>query len=297
MIKTSLNILAWRLIEMEQRKTALITDSASDITKELADNYGIPVIPLRLLFSHGEYKDRVEITPDTFYPMLTQEIPKSSLPARDDVTGALDDLSARGVTDVLYIGISSGLSGTFQAVKQIGEEYEGIRFTAFDSKILSCGEGALVEAAAKELSVSGSIEKAVALVQSIRERMSSFFVVKTLNYLSKGGRIGKVAGTVGSLLHLSPVITVNSDGVYETAAKTIGFDRAIDLMVRQMETRFAGRSITLSCVHAQNEEGTLRVIDKIKRFADVKSATVTPVTAVLGAHTGPGLVGMIAYEI
>lgn len=281
---------------MNPQKIALITDSSCDLSDEILERYDIGLVPLRICFADKTYRDRVELSGDRFYPMLERETPKSSLPAAEDITAAFDRARQKGYEKALFLTISSGLSGTYQFVKMMAESYEGLEIHCLDTKILSCGQGSLVVAAARVLQKGGSLEDAVRAVSSIRSRMSSFFVVQTLTYLSRGGRIGKVAGTVGSLLHLNPVITVNNDGVYETAAKTLGFARALDLLAKEVESRFRGKKIVVSMVHALNEGDASRILARVKGFADVMEASITPVTAVLGAHTGPGLVGLIAYE-
>lgn len=281
---------------MTEQRIAVVTETSCDLSDEIIERYNIRMVPLRICFSDGEYKDRFEMTSEALYPRLENEIPKSSLPAQEDFLQVFGDLKHEGYTDVLYISISSGLSGTYNFARMLAEEYEGLNITVYDTKTLSCGQGLLVTAAARELEKGAGIEQTIAVMDAIRERMSSYFVVRTLLYLSRGGRIGKVAGTVGSLLHLSPVVTVNDDGVYETAAKSIGFGRALDLMVKEMEKKYAGHQIIVSLVHAMDATGAAKLLDKIKSFSNVVESSICDVTAVLGVHTGPGALGVFAYD-
>lgn len=280
---------------MEEKKIAILTDSASEISKKAVEQYNIKVIPLRICFSDKTYRDRIEINSEHFFEKLKEEIPKTSLPSVRDILKILDEIKGQGYTDVLYIGLSSGLSGTFHFVSIVGREYEGLNFYSFDTKMLSGGEGNLVLEAAKMLEKTNDITLVIEKLRSIRERMSALFVVENLTYLNKGGRIGKVAGTVGSLLHLSPVIEVNQEGVYETAGKTIGFTRAIDLLIKELQNRFAGKKIIVSLVVGKDREKAIVTLRKIKKFSEVVESSIGFVTSVLGAHTGPGLLGVIVY--
>lgn len=282
---------------MNDKKIALITDSASDLSEELAQRYHIRVIPLRVGFSNRSYRDRVDLSAQEFYSMMEQETPSTSLPSGEDIAAVLDQIREEGYSDVLYVGMSSGLSGTYSFIKTLGEEREDLRFHALDSRTLSCGESSLVLTAARVLETTASVEQAIRAVEELRGRMRSYFVVRSLTHLRRGGRIGKVEGTVGALLRISPVISVNDDGVYETTAKTVGFQRALGLLVKEVRQQFSGKRIVVSAVHGMEEETAYSVIDQIKGFADVAEASLAQVSAALGAHTGPGLVGLVVYEL
>lgn len=279
------------------KKIAIITDSASNISNEAAKKYNIKIIPLRICFSDKTYLDRFEISEDKFYERLKDEIPKTSLPSIKSILEVLDSLKEEGYTDIIYIGMSSGLSGTYNFVNTIGKEYDGINFVSIDTKTLSCGQEVLVLAAAEELTRSQSIDKVVNIINEIRKRMTSLFILEDLIYLKKGGRIGKVAGTVGSMLQISPVITVNDDGVYETAAKSIGFKKAKDTMIKELRKRFENSRVVLSIVVGRSNDKTDDVIKAIQKFCKIESISINTVTSVLGVHTGPGLLGITAYSV
>lgn len=277
-------------------KIALITDSACDISQEFISQHNIKMIPLRICFSNKTYLDRVDLTSLELYEKMKAEIPKTSLPSSESVISIFDQIKSEGYTDVLYIGVSSGLSGTYNFVNLIGQQYESLNFFSFDTKTLSCGEGMLVKTAAKMIENGVSVNEIISELSDIRNNMLALFIVKDLTYLSKGGRIGKVAGTIGSLLKICPVVKVNSDGVYETAVKSLGFSRSLQMMIKEFESRFTGSNIKVSVVHGLEESLANSVLNKIKTFANVIEGEVIPVTAVLAVHTGPGLIGIIAQN-
>ncbi len=278
-------------------RTAIITDSACDISCEDIKKYNVKIIPLRICFSDKTYLDRVDITPIQLYEKLEKEIPKTSLPSSESIMSILDEVKSEGYTSVLYIGISSGLSGSYNFIKMIGEQYEGLNFYSFNTFSLSCGQGMLIKIAAKMLESLCPIGDVIDEIKKIREKMTAMFVVKDLSYLSKGGRIGKVAGTVGSLLKICPIVRVNDEGVYETAAKSMGYSRSVQMMVKEIEKKFTGCNICVSVVHGLMEDLANAVLNKIKQFANVIESEVVPVTAVLAVHTGPGLIGIITYPV
>ncbi len=278
-------------------KIAVITDSASDLSIDTIKKYNIKVIPLQIHFSDRTYKDGIEIKPAELYEMLKSEIPKSSLPSHDDIVAVFDQLKEEGYTDVIYIGISTGLSGTYNFIKMLGQEYEGLNFYSFDTKTLSCAEGMLVSMAAKMIKASYDIKRILDELSKIREKMLALFVVKDLTYLIKGGRINKVTGVIGNILKLCPIIHVNSNGIYEIFSKTLGFSKSLNVMIKEVEKRFQGLNVAVTVVHGLEEEMAKTVLEKIKKFCIVIDEAISPVTAVLGVHTGPGLIGIIVREV
>lgn len=278
-------------------KIALMTDSACDVSQDFILKNNIKMIPLRICFSDKTYLDRVDLTSLELYEKMKTEIPKTSLPSSESIISVLDQIKNEGYTDVLYIAISSGLSGSYNFIKLIAEQYKGLNFHHFDTKTLSCGEGMLVKVANRMIQEDHTVNEIICELNNIRNNMLAFFIVKDLTYLRKGGRIGKVAGTIGSLLKICPVVRVNDDGVYETSAKSLGFSHSLQIMIKQIENKFAGSNIAVSVVHGLEESLANSVLNKIKHFANVVEGEIIPVTAVLAVHTGPGLIGIIAHNV
>lgn len=279
------------------KKIAIITDSAGDLSASFAKKHNVKVIPLRICFSDKEFLDGVNIRSDEIYSLMEKEIPKSSLPYRDDIIAAFEQAKSEGYTDAIYIGVSSGLSGTFNSVRLVANEFDGLNIHCFDSKTLSCAQNMLILAAIAAIKTTDNVQEILNKLQEIRKKMVAMFCVRDLTYLIKGGRIGKVAGTVGNLLKLCPVIKVNDDGIYETASKTIGFNRAIDMLINEFKSRFANVEIAISLTYSSNKEIAEKIKSEIKKHCNVKSCEMNPVTAVLGVHTGPDMAGIAVYEI
>ena len=233
------------------------------------------------------------------YDMLNDDIlPKTSLPSAEDITSVLDEVKSEGYHNVLYIGLSSALSGTYNFVKLIGEEYNDINFFSFDSKTLSAPQGMLVSLAAKLIEKGeNNAKRIIYKLSESRKENKSLFVVKNISYLTKGGRISKATGFVGNLLKVCPVINIGNSGNFELKYKSIGLARSIQLMLNDFEKNFKNSSVNVSIVHCFDEKLAKSIIQKIKSFADIINVDVLPVTAALAIHTGPGLVGISMNKV
>ncbi len=283
---------------MQQRKTAIITDSACDLPDEILAQYHIRFVPLRLVYHGGEIRDRVEISPEQVYAMLPEEVPKTSLPLPEDVLGLYGELADEGYTDAVHICISSGLSGTYNMVRMMAEGFDRMNVRAVDCKSLSMQEGLIVLGCARMLEADPDAEPEAlaAHAEALRDKSLGMFVIRTLEYLRKGGRIGLVEGVLGTMLQLKPVIFVNPDGIYETLAKARGHVNALEAMVRDVVGRFQKASVRLAVMHGAAQAEGEKLLERLKTLLDVEESFLLPVSPVLGVHTGPGLLGVIVCE-
>ncbi|MBR6954063.1 MAG: DegV family protein [Clostridia bacterium] len=277
-----------------EERVALVTDTACDLSDAQLAADDIRTVPLRIATSHGEFRDRVEIRPDELYEMMKTELPKTSLPLPADVSRVYQELAAAGATRILHLSISSGLSGAFNMASMVASETENVRVDVVDTQTLSAGEGLLVLTAARCLREGMSVEETIRRVAEKRANQLGTFVIRTLEYLRKGGRIGLVEGVVGSLLQIKPVIYVNGDGVYQTLTKARGFSKALDAMEGEFYRRYEGKRVQLAIVHGNAYEDACRLQERILSRLDAEFSFVSPVSPALAIHTGPGLLGIIA---
>ena len=219
---------------MSPKKIALLTDSCADISPRLAKEKGIFVVPLRILCRDGEYRDGVDITPDEVYCRLRGgELPKTSLPSGEDIGSALEEIVKEGYEGVIAFMLSSGLSGTFNVARLIGEECEGkLEVAVFDSLSASLGQGMMVLQLAEDIKAGMSWEELVEhRAPQLVKDTTAHFSVDTLEYLEKGGRIGKVTATAGTLLNIKPILGFSADGQLQSAAKVRGRNQVMDKLV------------------------------------------------------------------
>jgi DegV family protein with EDD domain len=218
-------------------KIAMISDSTCDLTEEMIKKYDIKILPLRVIYKEKEYKDRVDITPEEIYSKFHEEIPTTSLPSPQDTLDLFNRLKQDGYTHAIVTTISSGISGTMNMVKNVAESFENMVFEIIDSKSLTMGLGFPVLEGAKELISTNDFMKAVKRIKEVMDKTDVFYVVKTLDYLRKGGRIGMVEGTIGEILDIKPIISINENGVYYSYKKVRGRGKSIDELYNIVKER------------------------------------------------------------
>jgi len=281
---------------MVLNKIALISDSSCDLNEELINKYNVRIMPLRIIYKAKEYIDRVNITPKEVYDNLNIEIPTTSMPSMLDIENIYTALEKEGYTHVIAVTISSGLSGTFNAVKLVSENHLSLITCLFDSKTISAGLGAIVQECGSLINEGRSFEEIVNMLPSIKNRISVYYVVETLEYLKKGGRIGRVAATIGELLHIKPIISVDEDGKYYNYTKVRGrkqsINKLIDIAKETLETTKA-RIFVLQ--GGALEEGK-KLYDSFLGAANLISLHFGDISPALGVHTGPGLLGVIVVR-
>lgn len=281
------------MFEIGTERVALVSDTACDLPDDVLARYDIRLVSLRVATSRGEYRDRLEIDTDRVYELLKAELPKTSLPLPGDVTALYRQLHEEGATRILHICMSGSLSGTYNMVSVLADETADIRVDVVDTQTLSCGTGLLVLEAAECLEQGMSVEDVIERLRERRRHQLGAFVIRTLEFLRKGGRIGLVEGVVGSLLQIKPVIYVNDDGVYATLVKARGFARALSAMQDEFFKRYQGRKVRVAIVHGAAYEDAKALLATFRQKLDVVSDLIAPVSPALAIHTGPGLLGAI----
>ena len=216
------------------QKIALLTDSCADLSPALAAENHIHIVPLRILCADGEYSDGMDIRGADIYKRLRAgELPQTSLPAGEDIEKVLRQIVMEGYDGVIAIMLSGGLSGTYNLVRLIAEECKGLLpVRVYDSVSGSLGMGLTVLQIAEDIrNGMGWEELTERRVQQLIANTYPFFSVDTLEYLQKGGRIGKVTATAGMLLQIKPLMTFAGDGQLTSVAKVRGRHQVINKLV------------------------------------------------------------------
>ena len=281
------------------RKIAIITDTASDL--ELADieKYDIKMLHYQIVYKERTYKDQLEISSKEVLDHLEEEIPSTSLPSLEEMHSVFKEVKEEGYKEVLVIPISSGLSGCFNAINMVKEEYPELKTVVFDSRALSVAQGVLVIKAVQLADEGYSLEEIVKELEVMRENQKTFFIVDTLKYLLHGGRIGRVSATVGTLLNLKPIIRIGDDGKYETVAKIRGRAKAVHYFAEEAHKILSSEGeYKIYFSHAKGEETKENIIKEIKEIYPHISiegdSWISPVACV---HCGPGYVGMLIQKV
>ena len=226
---------------MTPARTAILVDSCSDVPEELRRKYGMYVVPMTMIYGDAEYRDGVDITTDDVYARFPQEIPTTSLPSPSVVADVFRQIKADGYEKVIAVAISSGLSGTFEMLRGFGPAPEGLETCYVDTKNIGIGSGFTAIRAGELIEQGLPFAEVCREVENAARHTKLFFCVSTLSYLVKGGRIGLVAGLVGSIFDLKPVISCNDDGVYYTVVKTRGRKKSLQLALAEGRRVRAGR--------------------------------------------------------
>ena len=219
---------------MNPQKIALLTDSCADLSVQMVQEYHIFVVPLRIICADGEYADGVDIHGAHIYRRLHNgELPQTSLPSGAYIEKVLRQIWEEGYDGVIAVMLSSGLSGTYNLVRLAAEECGNLLpVRVFDSVSGSLGQGATVLQLAEDIRGGMSWEELTERrAPQLIANTFPFFSVDTLEYLQKGGRIGKVTATAGTLLQIKPIITFADDGQLKSIAKVRGRNQVISKLI------------------------------------------------------------------
>ncbi len=274
-------------------KIAVITDSCADVPQELAEKYHLFILPMRITCSDGEYRDGIDIHAQDIYEILKKELPRSSTPSGADVEDTFTEIRRQGYTKAVAILLSGGLSGTVNHVRLAAEELEGLEVEIFDSGQASIGIGAIALQAAEYVQEGMGFE---ALKQKIRRLITDtkvFFSIDTLEYLQKGGRIGKAAALAGMLLDIKPILSFDAEGEIYTAAK-VRTRKQVEkrLLALVEELKEEGRPYNLVVADGGAPKERQELEQKLaKLFPDSRHLYRAKIGAALSIYLGSGLLG------
>ena len=274
------------------QKIAIFTDSACDLTDAELKEYGIRFLPLQIIYKDNSYKDRVEISADEVYGNLEKEVPKTSLPTGTDIDALFLELKKEGYTHAIGFMISGGLSGTANSVKLMAEEHPEIETYIYDTKNLSISEGIMALKAAKMVKDGLSFEEIKEALPEEKKSVDTYYCLATLEYLIKGGRIGKVSGTIGQILNIKPIIYVNEEGVYVTLDKARGTKLAYMKLVSILKENLEKTKCKVYVMHGGAKKEAQDMVERIKDLPGILSLEFRQISPALGVHTGRGLIGI-----
>lgn len=274
----------------------VVTDSTADIPQQEREALGVRMVPLKVHFGSETYLDSITLQSEQFYPKLEQAaaLPTTSQPSPVDFLDVY-----KGILDedpeghILSIHLSSALSGTYQSAelaKSLLEQQDKV--TVIDSRTASYGIGMLVVAAARAAKEGLDREAIVELVEKMRSKNKVYFLVDTLEYLQKGGRIGKASAVLGSLLNIKPILSVDDEGEVASVDKIRGTKKAIQRIVELLQQDYSGQEVDISVVHSNDEAAAENLASVLKEHFQVRNVKYSQLGPVIGTHVGPGTVGV-----
>jgi DegV family protein with EDD domain len=278
-------------------RIAVVTDSTADISEELAEAHDIHVVPLNVHFEDEVLKDYVEIASEDFFRRLPEEavIPRTSQPSPGEFLGVFHDLRDEGYDGVVSVHLSRELSGTIQSAEVARDMCEGIEVQVVDTFLASWGVAWCAVEAAKAAQAGASLDEVASAAADCASGMHLYFVVDTLEYLERNGRIGRAAAFLGTLLRFKPVLTFE-DGVVTPVERIRGRSRVLARLVEIFDENAEGDSNTVTVIHGAAEERAEKLVGMLSEKPRIGAAQVGEVGPVIGCHSGPGLVGICFYQ-
>ncbi len=279
---------------MTSEKVAILVDSCSDVPQTYRDKYGMYVVPLMVIYKDAEYRDGVDIQPEDVYARFAEEIPSTSLPSPAVVADVFKQIKADGYDKVIAVAISSGLSGTYELFRSFGDAPEGLEVRYIDTKNIGIGSGFSAIRAGELIEKGLGFAEVCDEVEKTARETKLFFCVSTLEYLVKGGRIGRVAGMLGSILDLKPVISCDENGIYYTIAKARGRKKSLRLALEKAVEAAAGaEEYNITVMHGDAQAEADELLATLKELLPKHRIAIEgQITPALIVHTGPGLIGV-----
>jgi len=276
-------------------RISIVTDSTSDIPENLTKGLDITVVPLKIYFGEEEFREGIDITPNEFYAKLKtfNELPRTSQPSPADFAKCYKKLAEKGSDHIISIHLSSRLSGTFQSAV-LAKNMVDITVDVVDSKGASIMIGLMVLEAAKAAKQGRDREFILSQLQEMIKNIKAYFVVDTLDYLQKGGRIGKASAFLGNLFNLKPLLTIQ-DGMVAPVEKIRGKTKVVDKLIERVLRDSKGRPLKGSIVHANFENFVKANYEEIKSKCNFTELHIANMGAVIGTYAGPGTVGIVFY--
>lgn len=282
----------------------IITDSSSNLTEEMIDSFGLHILPLTFTVKGKEevvyqsYHKGQHINLDEFYDMMRAgEIFTTSLPNLADTEKLLRGILNRG-QDILYLGFSSGLSGTYEAtellIKQLASEFPDRKLIAVDTLSASGGEGLLIWHAVQRKREGATIEQLRDWVEENKLNIAHWFTVDDLDFLFRGGRVSKTSAWAGGLLNIKPVMHMDNEGHLVPLQKVRGRKKALIALVDKMEETAIQplEEQTLFITHGGCLSEAEELSHLIKSRCTVKNIIINIIDPVIGAHSGPGTLAL-----
>ena len=276
-----------------------MTDVSSDLTVEQVNEIGVEVLPMEFEMegkSYLHYPDARLMALDEFYSKLKSGVDSKTTQINyNRFVDAFESYLKAG-KDVLYTGISTGLSGTFNtcliAVKELQEKYPDRKIIAIDSMCDSAGLGFLVYLAGKKYKEGCSIEELKEFIEETRHKVCHWFIVEDLDQLKRGGRISAVTATFGKALQIKPLIGVDNVGHLYSAGKVRGKSNVIPTLVNHLQAEAYDLKNSLVFVaHADNKEGVEELRKAIKGMC--KEVQVCDIGPIIGTHVGSGMLAIL----
>ncbi|KAF2955218.1 DegV family protein [Marinitoga sp. 38H-ov] len=276
-------------------KIGVIVDSGCDIPLNILEKYdNLKVVPLRTIIDGVEY-DEGTFSEDFLFEHIDGNV-KTSLPKPENIKIAIEEMINDGYNDILTFNISKNLSGTYNLFKMISESIKDVKIINIDTLNISIGSGLVVYRALQYIEQGMDLKEIVDNIKRDIKNSTVFYVIPTLKYLARGGRIGKVSAMMGQLLNLKPIISVDDEGVYYTVSKIRGYNKSVEALYKEVLKYIGDNKFIAGVVISGNNEKVKimqdNFVEKLKILGNTLEIFKGKVSSTLSVHTGQDLIGI-----
>ena len=279
----------------------IATDSTCDLPAELYRQYDITVVPINIQFGTETYEDGVTIDRPTFFRKIDELgiLPSTSQPSAGQFESYYSRLADQGATDIVSLHVTAKLSGTYQSAELAQRMVaDRVRVHPFDSACGSAGQGFMAVEAARMAQAGKSVAEILARLETLRPRINIVLTLKDLRYAQMSGRMGKLQGSLASLLNIKPIVLLE-DGIIDVTEKVRTQRKALDRLIEIVAERVGTSApVNLAAIHAEApDEGQNSAGQGQKHLFNCQETFLANLTTTLVVHFGPGTLGLVAYRI
>lgn len=281
-------------------KIHVVTDSGSDLPQEVREQFGIHVVPLSIQFGDDIYLDGIDMQIDEFYRRLRSGdvLPSTCQPSPADFVKLYESLAEPG-DSIISVHLSSKLSGTYQSAVLASTMLPDLDITVLDSQSASFGIALAAIAAAEAVKAGKEKDAVIASAQQVIDTLAVYFMVDTLEFLKRNGRIGRASAMVGTLLNIKPILTLE-DGVVTPFEKVRGRAKSIKRIVDavgEYQRKTPEKKLRLGITHSDALADAEALSKTIQEQVPVQDLFIAPIGPTIGVHVGPGTLALLFYAV
>ena len=279
------------------KRTVVVTDSNATVPADLARDLDIRIVPIVLAIDGYIFQDGVDITPADVYRLLreSQHLPTTSAPSIGDFLRVYAAASQEA-SAIVSIHLSPKLSATYSSATAASQMVDDVPIRVLNCRTAAMGQGFVAIEAARAAASGASLEAVVARAEEVAAKINLLATIGTLEYLHRGGRIGSAATLLGTMLQIKPVLRL-SGGQVEVFARPRTKSRAVQVMLNHMADQVNNHPVRVAILHAGIPEEAEELRQRIAQQFNCDELYVTELTPVMGAHTGPGVLGIVFYKV
>lgn len=273
----------------------IVTDSMCSLPKDRVKEYDITIVPAYVTFDTEALRDGIDLTVDEFYERLVKakELPTTSQPSVGDFKEVYEEVLKKDAKTILSIHMTGALSGTVESARQAAAKLPDADIRVYDTRSISLGQGLMIIEAARLLRDKTPVDDVIKQLDQMRDDIKYYFALDTLDYLAKGGRIGRAARLMGTVLNMKPVIRFEH-GVLEPHDRYRSKERAVEA-IRQLVVDDRQPGMKMSVIHSNNEKEAREFAKELSDLLEPDIMMVGDVGPAIGSHIGPGSLGVIWY--